>query len=79
MSKRLSTEEHLDIIESIAYIRGVFPSDEIFKKLVDGDAVELYTYHHDRVVPCNSHHISGDDLEGACYHLNVLMKMFNVE
>ena len=67
-TSELSMVQFEEVREAIEYIRDVFPAEHIFKKLVDGDPVELYTYE-----------LSGDDLAGACHHLNILMKIFDVE
>lgn len=56
-----------EIRESLTYIRGVFPASYIFDDLIENGA------RGDEV-----HHIDGDDLAGACWHLNELLKHFRV-
>jgi hypothetical protein len=56
---------HDEIIESLTYIQDVFPAQSIFDELVENGAGG------DEI-----HNITGDDLAGACWHLNRLWTYF---
>jgi hypothetical protein len=79
MGIHLSSEQYTDIICAIDYIRDVFPADELFDKLVKGGPVELYNYDSHGLNTLNEFTIQGDDLAGACYHLNILIQIFGIE
>ena len=68
ISKDFSPEQYENVIEAIEYIRAVFPPSFLFDNLVKGEPVAY-----------DDHTISGDDLAGACHHLSILMKIFDVE
>lgn len=57
--------EREDILESLEYIRAVFPVRILFDDLVKNGPIG------DEV-----HTIDGDDLAGACWHLNRLLEHF---
>lgn len=54
-----------EIRESLAYIRAVFPPDTVFSDLIENGARGD-----------EKHTITGDDLAGACWHLNQLLENF---
>lgn len=56
-----------EIIDAVDYIRGVFPGKGVYDTLIEEGAVG------DEV-----HTIRGDDLAGACWHLNQLMEHFGI-
>ena len=60
--------QHDRIVEAIEYLRDVFPSRKLFDDLVAEGS------HGDEVFT-----ITGDDLAGACWALNELMEIFEVE
>lgn len=56
-----------EIKEALAYLRGVFPHGGIYNPLVTEGA--RGDEHYD---------LAGDDLAGACWHLNELLRHFEV-
>lgn len=56
-----------EIRECLQYIRDVFPYRDVFDYLVENGARD------DEV-----HQITGDNLAGACWHLDSLMRHFGV-
>jgi Na+-transporting NADH:ubiquinone oxidoreductase subunit NqrA len=58
---------HDSAMESVKYLRDVFPGDTVFNRLVDEGAYGDET-----------HTISGDDLAGACWALKDIMDYLGV-